>query len=64
MPVDHRALGFESEEALVDALRARFGVPDHCAISIHQELVDGQIVFTLLVTAHGRAQTVSRDERS
>lgn len=62
MSVDPRALGFESEEALLEALRARIGIPDDCSVSVDVEMVDGQAVLTLVVTSHGCAHTVSNDE--
>lgn len=62
MPVDPRALGFESEEALLGALRALFGIPDDCSVSVYVETADGAPVLTLVVTGHGGAHTVADAE--
>jgi hypothetical protein len=61
MPVDPRAFGFESEEELIEALRARFGIPYECNVTVVEEVVDGVPVLTMLVTCCGCAHTVPRD---
>jgi hypothetical protein len=63
MPVDHRALGFESEEALLDALRVRFRIPYDWVISVHPDVIDGQPVLTMLIWNRDRAQKVFKHER-
>lgn len=62
MPVDPRALGFESEEVLVAALRALFGIPDECSVALYAEMANGAPVFTLVVTGQGGAHTVADAE--
>lgn len=62
MPVDPRALGFESEDALLGALRARFGIPDELSISVYLEIADGVRVLTMLVTGRAGAHA-ARDDK-
>lgn len=62
MPVDPRALGFESEEALLGALRARFGIPEKLSIAVYLEMADGIPVLTMLVTGRAGAHA-ARDDK-
>lgn len=62
MSIDPRALGFESEEALIEAVRARLGIPDDCSVEVEVESADGRRVLALVVTGHGRAHTAASDE--
>jgi hypothetical protein len=50
LPVDHRALGYESEAELVLALRARLGIPTDWPVSVYTEALDGDIALTIAVS--------------
>ena len=50
LPIDHRALGYESEAELVLALRSRLGIPRDWPVSVYTEMLDGELALTIAVS--------------
>jgi hypothetical protein len=48
-PVDHRALGYESEQALLEAVRASMDIPAERSLVVYTEMVNGEPMITIAV---------------
>lgn len=59
MAIEPLAFGFESEEALLDAVRARYRVPAGWEVAVYVEVEDGRPILVLVVTGRCRAHTAA-----